>query len=232
MAKLISFFTALLMFILPSLNLPEANVDSSKFNTEYTNVFVHGFAGWGEYDATNKALPYWGNTSGDLMKYLSARGFDCHAASVSPTASAWDRACDLYAQLTGTRTDYGEAHSKACGHPRYGKSYTLRPLIKEWSAENKINLFGHSFGGATVRMLAELMANGSEAERNAGGKVSELFKGGKADWIYSIVTLAAPHNGTSSYNIQEDLKNDPNATAAEKMIADIFMGIGTAGFRP
>lgn len=72
MAKLISFFTALLMFILPSLNLPEANVDSSKFNTEYTNVFVHGFAGWGEYDATNKALPYWGNTSGDLMKYLSA----------------------------------------------------------------------------------------------------------------------------------------------------------------
>ena len=88
MAKLISFFTALLMFILPSLNLPEANVDSSKFNTEYTNVFVHGFAGWGEYDATNKALPYWGNSSGDLMKYLSARGFDCHAASVSPTASA------------------------------------------------------------------------------------------------------------------------------------------------
>lgn len=233
MAKLTAFFLSLLMFFFPALNIPEANVDSSAFNTEYTNVFVHGFSGWGEYDLFNRFFPYWGVNNGDLMKYLSARGFECHAASVSPSASAWDRACELYAQLTGTRTDYGEAHSKRCKHDRYGKDYSDNPLIDEWNAENKINLFGHSFGGATVRLLAHLMANGDSDEKSTGNNVSPLFEGGKADLIYSVVTLSAPHNGTSSYNIQQELDSDPNASVQEKMLAQTILGIGnaTAGTR-
>lgn len=43
------------------------------------------------------------------MDFLREKGYDCHAASVSPTGSAWDRACELYAQLAGKRTDYGAA---------------------------------------------------------------------------------------------------------------------------
>ena len=43
------------------------------------------------------------------MAFLREKGYDCHAASVSPTGSAWDRACELYAQLAGKRTDYGAA---------------------------------------------------------------------------------------------------------------------------
>jgi len=34
-----------------------------------------------------------------------------YAASVAPNGSAWDRACELYAQLSGTRVDYGKAHT-------------------------------------------------------------------------------------------------------------------------
>ena len=84
--------------------------------TEY--IFVHGLSGWGSYDKTYQRMPYWGMFGGDLMKYLSRQGFSCYAASVSPEGSAWDRACELYAQLTGSVTDYGKAHSERNGKPR------------------------------------------------------------------------------------------------------------------
>ena len=206
MAKIIAFFMSVIMFFFPTLNIPEVDVDPESFNTNYTNVFVHGFSGWGEYNTLNSVFPYWGVNNGDLMKYLSARGFDCHAATVSPSASAWDRACELYAQLTGTVTDYGKAHSERCSHNRYGTDFSKKPLINEWDSENKINLLGHSFGGATVRMLVSLMTKGSEEEIAATPEyeISPLFTGGKSDYIYSVVSLAAPHNGTASYNITED----------------------------
>ena len=140
------------MFCFPALNIPHVKVDDTKFNTEYANVFVHGLAGWGSYTWYNDFLPYWGMFGGDLMQYLNARGFECYSAAVDPTGSAWDRACELYAQLTGTVTDYGEEHSKRCRHDRYGEDYSSDPLIDEWSAEDKINLLGHSFGGVTVRL--------------------------------------------------------------------------------
>ena len=176
--------------------------DSSEWNTNYKYVFVHGLMGWGSYDAANKIMPYWGMFGGSLMKYLCDKGFDCYAASVAPTSSAWDRACELYAQLTGTVVDYGEAHSKECGHERFGEDFTGRALIDSWSAKDKINLLGHSFGGATVRVFASMMETGSDAEKAAtkASELSDFFKGGKGDWIYSVTSLAAPHNGTTAYN--------------------------------
>ena len=100
--------------------------------TEY--VFVHGLSGWGSYDKTYKRMPYWGMFGGDLMKYLRSHGFSCYAASVSPEGSAWDRACELYAQLAGTVTDYGKAHSERYGHGRFGLDFTGRPLIPDFAA--------------------------------------------------------------------------------------------------
>ena len=229
MKNLISTVVAILMFLIPSLNIPKAEIDTNSFKTNYTNVFVHGFSGWGETSLLYRILPYWGAKNGDLMKYLNSRGFDCHAATVSPTLSAWDRACELYAQLTGTVTDYGKVHSESCNHERFGKDYSKSRLIEKWSATDKVNLFGHSFGGSTVRLLAHLMANGCEDEMKAGDDVSELFKGGKGDWIYSIITLSSPHNGTSSYDIQEMLKTDPSATTEERLIANTFIKIGSLG---
>lgn len=60
------------------------------------------------------------------------------------------------------------------------------------------------------------MANGSEEERAVtdAAELSELFTGGKADWIYSITTLAAPSNGTTAYgfgNPDEEVENHDNA---------------------
>lgn len=216
-ASVTALIIALCLLLCSCSSAPVSAVKTDEWNTNYKNVFVHGLSGWGSYDKTNKHLKYWGMFNGDLLKYLGKQGFECYAASVDPQGSAWDRACELYAQLTGSKVDYGKEHSERCKHERYGKDFGGEPLIEGWSAENKINLIGHSFGGATVRMLCELMANGSEAERAATdeNELSELFKGGKVDWIYSVVTLAAPHNGTSAYLAddggQEEEKESSNA---------------------
>ena len=187
-----------------------SKVENEEWNTNYKYVFVHGLSGWGSYDSQNKFIKYWGMFGGDLLKYLGERGYNCYAASVDPKGSAWDRACELYAQLTGTVVDYGVEHSNRCNHDRFGEDYTDRALIDSWSSEDKINLLGHSFGGATVRMLSTLMAEGSEAEQQAtdADDISALFTGGKGDWIYSITALAAPHNGTSAYNTNSDEEED------------------------
>lgn len=142
---------------------------------------------------------YFGLLSYDVSDYLNISGFKSCAVTNSLLNGTWDRACEAYAQLTGTRVDYGEAHSKKHNHTRYGKDYSKNPLMTNWSSENKINVVGHSFGGETVRMFVELVSNGSEEEKNTttDGTLSELFKGGKSDWIYSCVSLSTPLNGTS-----------------------------------
>ncbi len=219
-----SMLMSLIMFFMPFFNMPEFTPDTENETTSYTNIFVHGLSGWGSYNLADKVVPYWGMFGGNLMTYLNARGYDSRSASVTATASAWDRACELYAQLTGTRTDYGVAHSKECNHARYGKDYTGRALVEAWDSDYKINLFGHSFGGATVRMLASLMYTGSEAEIEAtpADELSELFTGGKGDWVYSVTTLSAPHNGTSAYTIKQMIFDDENATADELSTATLL----------
>ncbi len=202
--QIIYKITSILISIAMLLGIPVDGfkADDRNWNTNYKYVFVHGLSGWGSYDAVNNIMPYWGMMGGDLMEYLNDKGFECYAASVAPSSSAWDRACELYAQLAGTVVDYGEAHSLECNHDRFGADFTGRALLDSWSEEEKINLLGHSFGGATVRMFAHLMAEGSAEEVAASGDdVSDFFKGGKGDWIYSITSLAAPHNGTTAYCI-------------------------------
>ena len=188
----------------------EAAVEDSGWKTNYSYVFVHGLSGWGSYDDRYDTMPYWGMRTGDMIETFNASGFTAAAASVDPIGSAWDRACELYAQLTGTRVDYGKAHSEKCLHDRYGEDYTGRALIAKWSAKDKINLVGHSFGGATTRLFTALLANGSEEERAATkkGDLSPLFEGGKQDWVYSVTSLAAPHNGTSAYNMPAGVDED------------------------
>ena len=175
-----------------------------------TYVFVHGLSGWGSYDSRYRAMPYWGMRGGDLMAYLKTKGYACYAASVSPTGSAWDRACELYAQLAGTRTDYGTVHSREYRHARFGPDFTGRPLIPSWDAGTRLALLGHSFGGVTVRLLAALLAKGDAREREAGGPdLSPLFAGGLGNRVRSVVTLAAPTNGTTAYDLFLDPDFDP-----------------------
>lgn len=186
----------------------ERVIDKSKFETDYPYIFVHGMGGWSPSNEFYSMSPYWGGglwlSDTDLIKMLHEQGVEAYAPAVGPLSSAWDRACELYAQLTGTTVDYGEAHSKAHGHDRFG--FTYEPVMGEaWNLEDKLNLVGHSFGGATVRLFTSLLAFGCEEEIAATGEeTSELFKGGHES-IHSCITLSAPHNGTQISNMLYDL---------------------------
>ena len=92
---------------------------------KYRVIFVHGMFGWGENEGINKFIPYWGATTGSIIEYLLRNSVECYSASVGPMSSAWDQACELYAQLMGTTVDYGEYHSRKFAHKRFGRTYNL-----------------------------------------------------------------------------------------------------------
>jgi triacylglycerol lipase len=171
-------------------------------NSDYPVILVHGMFGWGADEGINKKIPYWGANALKVTDFFEEHGMECYAASVGPISSAWDRACELYARLTGTTVDYGKAHSEKYGHRRFGRKYD-KPLFDGWSSEKKIHLIGHSFGGNTVRMFAYLMTYGSEEKRKVTGsdELSGLFAGGRESFIKTVVTLCAPHNGTVAFAV-------------------------------
>ena len=203
--RAIALLLVLLLGLAAALSACNTNSEEKENTaTTYPYVFVHGLNGFGD----DKGLPvsYWGSTGGALLPALAKEGFLCVAPTVSAAGSAWDRACELYAAITGTRTDYGAAHSAEHGHERFGRTYETA-LIPDWGTVDdngnlrKINIIAHSFGGATARLMGGLLNDGSAAERNIaakeGGELSPLFMGGKGDWIFSLTCLASPHNGTS-----------------------------------
>lgn len=192
---------------------------------KYTYVLVHGLGGFGE--SKDEVVSYWGATTGSLPQYLREKGYTVCVPTVGPYSSTWDRTCELYAQLTGTQVDYGAAHSQAHGHERFGKTYT-EPMVPDWGEEHggqrvRINLIGHSFGGATVRMLTHLMANGDAAEKKATGKdTSELFTGKKADWVFSVTTLSAPHNGSQLTCIVDEIGSVAGIRDTTQLLVNIL----------
>ncbi len=174
---------------------------------QYTYVLVHGMGGWGEGSGMNSISPYWGSTTGSLSEYLRSQEYQVVEANVGPFSSAWDRACELYAQLMGTTVDYGEAHSKEHGHQRFGREYTT-PLVENWGTRTdggqmrKVNLIGHSFGGNTIRLMTSLLEYGSEVEKTASpDDCSPLFKGGNGEFVNSVTTLCSPHNGSTLFYV-------------------------------
>jgi len=218
MKKWICILIAAVLFAVPAASLVSAEEGPER----YPFIFVSGFAGWGQYETQlNENLPYWGRLNGDLMAQLNAAGFESYAASVDPVASAWDRACELYAQLTGTVVDYGLVHSEKYAHERFGTDFSENPLLTGWDdgsgEKSKIHLIGHSFGGATIRLFAQLMASGCEAEKEGTpeGELSGLFTGGKEDLIFSVTTLAAPHNGTTLSILNKPIKTLYSFSAVE-----------------
>lgn len=206
LTKFISFALAL-VFILSVSITPIYAASNSNYKAKHPIVLVHGVAGFGDYDKLSSVISYWGYTSGSIDKYIEKYGNECYEASVGPISSAWDRACELYAQLTGTVTDYGAYHSAVHSHDRYGRDYTSKGygklMKKKWSASNPVNFVAHSFGGVTCRTLIQLLEDGSKEEYNWAANhnelknLSPLFKGGKKNWVYSLTNLAAPNNGST-----------------------------------
>ena len=162
-------------------------------------MLVSVFSGWGRDEFSG--FRYWGGIQGDFQDELTARGYKVYTAAVGPFSSNWDRACELYAIIKGGRVDYGKQHSATHKHLRFGRNYT--GLYTKWGTVNldgsinKVHLIGHSMGGQTIRMLAQMLAHGT-----TGAPVEEdpsshpLFAGGKS-WVHSITTISTPNQGTT-----------------------------------
>ena len=166
-------------------------------------VMIHGLGGWGEADGLERRLHYryWGFDAGDrdLAAYWRKKGIEVFCPSLGPFTSAWDRACELWAYLVGGTVDFGQYHSEAHGHRRFGRTYP--GVLKDWGqpgAHEKIDLIGHSFGGPTAVLFADLLTNGSEEERETtpAEQLSPLFAGGHG-WVRAVVTLSGANNGTT-----------------------------------
>jgi len=232
--SLILSFSLILTLMIPAFAAEDDGLLGWEYRTEneYPFVFVHGMGGWGAYEE-NAPMPYWGGMGFDGLKMstsdtnivdiLNSYGVETYEASVGPFSSAWDRACELYAQLTGTVVDYGEAHSKEHNHERYGYSYEGKALMGEnWDLTTPINIMGHSFGGPTVRLFASLMYYGDEAETAATGEeTSPLFKGGH-DVIHSCTTFSSPNDGTPIADFLVDLKLIALIAFAGNLLGTLF----------
>ncbi|MCR5485320.1 MAG: hypothetical protein K6F09_06975 [Clostridiales bacterium] len=211
--RIFAALTAAVMFVSFFAFSAFAEGEPAQKKNNYPLIFVHGLNGWGQGEGINDVMPYWGASTGDLMAYLRSENYDAESISVGPISSAWDRACEVYAQLTGTRVDYGVAHSAKYGHLRYGRTYD-KAIVPDWGQLDnegkikKIHLIGHSFGGTAIRMLTELLTNGSAEEIAATSPddISPLFTGGKGNWVQSVSTICTPHNSSSLYYILERLK--------------------------
>jgi len=194
---------------------------------QHPYVFVHGMMGWGEDKKFYKGIPYWGMVTGNYPRRMREKGYEVYTPSVSPLGSAWDRACELYANLTGTTVDYGVAHSKEKGHNRFGETFP-EAMLPDWTPERSIHLLGHSFGGPTMRMFVELLRNGSPEERAAtpAGQLSPLFEGGHGDLVKSITTISGPFDGiTFPHALPKTV--DYGLTYGIPMVASIIGNMGS-----
>ena len=194
---------------------------------QHPYVFVHGMMGWGEDKKFYKGLPYWGMVTGNYPRRMREKGYEVYTPTVSPLGSAWDRACELYANLTGTTVDYGVAHSKEKGHNRFGETFP-EAMLPDWTPERSIHLLGHSFGGPTMRMFVELLRNGSPEERAAtpAGQLSPLFEGSHGDLVKSITTISGPFDGiTFPHALPKTV--DYGLTYGIPMVASIIGNVGS-----
>jgi len=193
----------------------------AQYKNQYPVVFVHGFVGLVGEDAFSMYPNYWGGTKYNVKQELTKLGYRVHEANVGAFSSNYDRAVELYYYIKGGRVDYGAAHAAKYGHKRYGRTY--EGIMPDWEPGKKIHLVGHSMGGQTIRLMEHFLRNGNQEEidyqRQYGGTVSDLFKGGQDNMVSTITTLGTPHNGTPA----------ADKLGSTKFIKDTINRIGKIG---
>jgi len=153
-------------------------------------VFVHGLFGWGPDEMAG--LSYWGEGLKVMRDQLGVNGhsdINVHEASCGPVSSFHDRACEVFAQIRGTRVDYGTNHCADEKHRQVAKDYTGHGFFsessEEWSEDNPVILIAHSAGAHTCLRLQQLLA--------------EKFWDSKstANWVEAVICISGVLNGST-----------------------------------
>ncbi len=221
---------AMLLALAMTFTVCATGVAAAQKEDETPTILVHGFNGYGpDVKASDLIGNYWGGfAAGNLAETLRNKNQEVYEANVSPLESNWDRACELYACIKGGRVDYGAAHSAEKGHSRYGRTYP--GLYPQWDNDHPVNVWGHSLGAPTERVMISLLYYGNEAEQAAApNDCSDLFKGNGKTMVNACMTVSGVNNGTSLADLGYDLLAKPFGEAsADKLFSYVFYAFGFA----
>ncbi|XP_031125738.1 uncharacterized protein LOC116028081 [Ipomoea triloba] len=155
-------------------------VEDSKGTTSAINlppiVLVHGIFGFGK--GRMGGLSYFGGAEKKDGSIL--------VPDLGSLTSIYDRARELFYYLKGGQVDYGEEHSKACGHAQFGRIYE-KGHYTEWDEDHPIPFVGHSAGAQVVRVLQQMLAE----------KAFKGYENTSEDWVSSLTSLSGALNGTT-----------------------------------
>ncbi|KAK9311918.1 Alpha/Beta hydrolase protein [Lipomyces starkeyi] len=208
-------------------------------------VMVPGFSGWGT--PLFGAINYWGGIE-NIPKLLVERGYTVIVTPLGPISSNWERACELYRQLTFGKFSFfnlkteeiHDIHDVDVDYGNYFNDSRIRPRTTTtkgrkrailysksqdkyknwtWNEDNKVHFICHSQGGNTVRYLISLMSRGS-----ADLHPKYFGTGGRDNWAISVTTLGTPHNGTTIIDVLQNFFSG-SRDAAIKLLARLFATI-------
>ncbi|CAD5312346.1 unnamed protein product [Arabidopsis thaliana] len=139
-------------------------------------VLVHGIFGFGK--GRLGGLSYFGGAEKKDERVL--------VPDLGSLTSIYDRARELFYYLKGGVVDFGEEHSEACGHSRFGRRYE-QGQYPEWDEDHPIHFVGHSAGAQVVRVLQQMLAD----------QAFEGFEETNENWVLSVTSLSGAFNGTT-----------------------------------
>nr|POF06262.1 lipase 1 [Quercus suber] len=139
-------------------------------------VLVHGIFGFGK------------GRLGGLSYFAGAEKKDERVLvpDLGSLTSVYDRARELFYYLKGGQVDYGEEHSKACGHSQFGRVYE-QGNYPEWDEDHPIHFVGHSAGAQVVCLLQQMLTD----------KAFNGYENTSEKWVLSITALSGAFNGTT-----------------------------------
>ncbi len=152
-------------------------------------ILVHGLLGFGPKEMG--PFEYWKNA------HKVRPRLDLHEASVGPLSSAHDRACELAAQIRGTKVDYGKKHAENAKHAQFGEDYTGKGFVPDWGPDKPVHMVGHGLGAATIRCLQHLLDD--KGDDKGDDKREKLWPDWERDHtcISSVTSISGSLNGST-----------------------------------